>query len=823
MHLIATSINFWFGTIVDDAIDFYLLHHTHTGDTGLQLVNEPVEASASPLPSGASLRGAKQFIDYQDHRDHRDHLHSHQREESTLLPEESVSRFVATKFFANSPSGLFSQASSPSPTPASLLSTSARLGSKKSNLFDLPVNLMRVDTYTRQSHSTYQEQEPSGQHLHLLHRKPVQMTINYSSPALSVSDITHKVNGTITLRVASDTAREAVVPGEKSRATLGDPSPSKGTPGSLPLNSTAGATVTGLHHRARKEKMATNTVVPNEVPDLISDETVTLASDSAATVSGPLASAEEEDETSSDQVPVALVDVTNETFASPPVAPVSISSSSSLKCTGLMPMVFTSSKIFPYMYPFSIEFYLCLAFFWFILWSHIGHQSMSQQSLAPSFGVPAQGPFGANKGPTDGDMSSRFPLDRRREQLASRRGSRPYYLPFSGHRSRSSSNGTNWSFHSSPSQALAASTCTHERFNCHSDKVTDAIEPSAASMAPLPHRQAASISGKGADGRCHNSRSTCSSSSHSMEARARRGQSIDSAEVHSFPRASTASRSDFICDSGLTSSIVITADCHSASKGLFAGFFVLTLSLVLLILFFISINSSSSESWTFPTPSTSSASPLVAVDEGQVTFALYIFHSQELLLNAIILLGTTYCYFIFTRRLTLRSNFTRGTSSRLDSIHLKIDSGLLILPIPFYFFSSVLSIASELAMGPSWVRVFLLILAVLAVIFQSVFIIDAFDRCLTPQLKLRNKKPAREVVTLLLITNLTAWIVYTFQFKAVETLFFTSETNYYGSTTAFVLSHATLPLMLFYKFHASVCLAEIWKNSYSSVRQASSR
>ena len=39
-------------------------------------------------------------------------------------------------------------------------------------------------------------------------------------------------------------------------------------------------------------------------------------------------------------------------------------------------------------------------------------------------------------------------------------------------------------------------------------------------------------------------------------------------------------------------------------------------------------------------------------------------------------------------------------------------------------------------------------------------------------------------------------------------------TNLSGSWTLIV--HATVPLTIFYRFHSSVCLAEIWKNAYKT-------
>lgn len=38
--------------------------------------------------------------------------------------------------------------------------------------------------------------------------------------------------------------------------------------------------------------------------------------------------------------------------------------------------------------------------------------------------------------------------------------------------------------------------------------------------------------------------------------------------------------------------------------------------------------------------------------------------------------------------------------------------------------------------------------------------------------------------------------------------------TYYGYTVWSILNHLSLPLIMFYRFHASVCLVDIWRHSY---------
>lgn len=221
------------------------------------------------------------------------------------------------------------------------------------------------------------------------------------------------------------------------------------------------------------------------------------------------------------------------------------------------------------------------------------------------------------------------------------------------------------------------------------------------------------------------------------------------------------------------SNLVIRADCHASNKGLFAGLFVMLLSLVAMFVFFISLQSE----------------PIVS---------LYVLHTQELLLAGLLLLSTICSYWH-----TCQFHLLPHRPPTLDAI-------LLMIPMPCFFVNNLLAVTAELAHGNYW-RSSLLALITLQVVFQTVFIIDAMHRSFHFD-PLRFQKPGREFITFAVLLNLTSWIVYTFEMRASEQFF--SETLFYGETLWMIVSHTTLPLMLFYRFHASVCLADIWKFAY---------
>ncbi|KAF2352863.1 Otopetrin [Trinorchestia longiramus] len=75
-------------------------------------------------------------------------------------------------------------------------------------------------------------------------------------------------------------------------------------------------------------------------------------------------------------------------------------------------------------------------------------------------------------------------------------------------------------------------------------------------------------------------------------------------------------------------------------------------------------------------------------------------------------------------------------------------------------------------------------------------------------------KPGRQIITFLLICNLAMWIVYTFETQKVEAN--PVQLEFFGKLAWTILLRCTIPLAIFHRFHSTVVLAAIWKNSYKS-------
>ncbi|RWS16167.1 Otopetrin-1-like protein [Dinothrombium tinctorium] len=225
------------------------------------------------------------------------------------------------------------------------------------------------------------------------------------------------------------------------------------------------------------------------------------------------------------------------------------------------------------------------------------------------------------------------------------------------------------------------------------------------------------------------------------------------------------------------SNLVLRADCHASNKGLFGGMFILLVSLITMILFFVSVNTS-----------------------GYIRIAIYIYSCQEIFITGVIAIVSIFAYREMRK---LDINPIKSDSHVLDSV-------LLMIPLPFYFLNNLLSIRADIA-TLNWVGIAMQFTITFQVLIHTVFISDAMNKC-SEDRNMRFQKPGRELITLMIILNITLWIISTFETKSTEK--YMSQSHYYGSVVWMVLSHLTLPLMLFYRFHCTVCLADIWKFAY---------
>nr|CAD7199297.1 unnamed protein product [Timema douglasi] len=252
-------------------------------------------------------------------------------------------------------------------------------------------------------------------------------------------------------------------------------------------------------------------------------------------------------------------------------------------------------------------------------------------------------------------------------------------------------------------------------------------------------------------------------------------------EDHSDDEASAGAtdlHSDAPIHSGVISSnMFLSADCRSSNKGFFAGMIALLIAIVNILLHFISIST----------------------DDGMIMVGKYFNVGTLLGLLLSMMIAVVWAYFVYFRKLDVNHH----PISLLDDI-------LLFICMPAFFLYIIASLAATIFYG-GIVYSIVHIVMIAQVLIQTPFIIDGLRRCCNSQ-SLRKRKPGRELITFLIVVNVAMWISETFDVKSVDK--HDLRYDFYGKGLWSIIKHVTVPLIVFYRFHASVCLVDIWQSAY---------
>ena len=146
---------------------------------------------------------------------------------------------------------------------------------------------------------------------------------------------------------------------------------------------------------------------------------------------------------------------------------------------------------------------------------------------------------------------------------------------------------------------------------------------------------------------------------------------------------------------------------------------------------------------------------------------------------------------------------------------MSTDSVLLIFGLAGIYLYGFYSIIALVAYGleTSTDRLFLVIhlMSVIESTIQSVFIINTLNM-FTKDKQIRKKKPARSLITMLILINISIWMLETLSVKKYDMN--TVQLSYYDIVFWSIASSISTPLAIFYRFHVSVCLSDIWKTLY---------
>jgi hypothetical protein len=103
------------------------------------------------------------------------------------------------------------------------------------------------------------------------------------------------------------------------------------------------------------------------------------------------------------------------------------------------------------------------------------------------------------------------------------------------------------------------------------------------------------------------------------------------------------------------------------------------------------------------------------------------------------------------------------------------------------------------------------VLSIVQATLQTLFILECLRRYAEHSTQFVSK-PAREIITALLITNLSLWFFDTFSAKRFDTKEYLIA--HFGILKWSIINAFSSPLAIFYRFHSSVCLSDIWYGLY---------
>lgn len=76
------------------------------------------------------------------------------------------------------------------------------------------------------------------------------------------------------------------------------------------------------------------------------------------------------------------------------------------------------------------------------------------------------------------------------------------------------------------------------------------------------------------------------------------------------------------------------------------------------------------------------------------------------------------------------------------------------------------------------------------------------------------EKPGRQLVTFLIICNICMWFIDALIKEHAS--FRPSHLEFFGKWGWTIITHISMPLAIFYRFHSTICLFDVWKSVYKS-------
>uniref|UniRef100_A0A5K3FQY9 Otopetrin-2 n=1 Tax=Mesocestoides corti TaxID=53468 RepID=A0A5K3FQY9_MESCO len=223
------------------------------------------------------------------------------------------------------------------------------------------------------------------------------------------------------------------------------------------------------------------------------------------------------------------------------------------------------------------------------------------------------------------------------------------------------------------------------------------------------------------------------------------------------------------------------SECHRAHKGLFVGLLLFLATLVVLALFYIFMRSHN------------------------YSGAITLYQASYITLFSVGIVAASIALYQL-RVLSLRE------LSEEDAFD---DNLLLIGLLGMLFYDMFLLVPAVEAKGENSTAGSMFVGKAIIEMVQAllqVFLILEGSRRQAATVNHMARKPGRTIITFLLILNLAMWIFNTFGLKYAEN--HSIYRSYYTGIAWKIITHLSLPLIIFFRFHSTVCLADIWTNAY---------
>ncbi|XP_062580213.1 proton channel OtopLc-like [Saccostrea cucullata] len=221
-------------------------------------------------------------------------------------------------------------------------------------------------------------------------------------------------------------------------------------------------------------------------------------------------------------------------------------------------------------------------------------------------------------------------------------------------------------------------------------------------------------------------------------------------------------------------------DCSNSIRGLFAGILVTVGTIITMVAFYVLVTRH---------PMSSTAIILVHVSE-----------------TSMFLLMTGAIIFAADRMKNLK--FTNVSWRFPVELHLLFVSFTGVFAFAVF---GVIAAGFETHKPKGVLNILTNLFMILQSTIQVLFIV-AGSKLISANESQERKKRGREFVTFLILCNFALWAMNTFETQQPEHN--PVQMDFYGPLAWSVLTHVTVPLSIYFRFHSSVCLINIWRYAW---------